>query len=405
MRARFPLLLPFLFLASFSSEAQHHFRVLHAFGQSRDGVGVHSSVILDGQGNVYGTTVGGGAYGDFGTVFRLAPGKNGRWKETLPHSFSSRNEGADGPYGGVVLGRNGVLYGTTQNGGKYTAGVAFELTPQGGGWSLRVIHDFGGPGDYACCPWGSLIMDPQGNLYGTSYAAFELSPVARGWTETQLHDFTGKNGDGLGPYAGPIRDVAGNLYGTTLLGGGGTECDAGCGTVWELSPGSEAQGGTEHILHAFGVTKGDGGFPSGGQLAIDAHGNLYGTTASGGPRLAGTVFKLTPPPSGASSEWKETIIHGFGEDQNGYLPGGGVIFDSSGNLYGTTGVGGAGCGGVFKLSPQSNGTWKYTLLHMFHQSDGCAPDANLTFGPDGRLYGTTSIGGAYGGGVVFQLTP
>jgi uncharacterized repeat protein (TIGR03803 family) len=395
-------------LLPFSVQAQHNFRVLHAFGSGNDGAGVYGSVILDAQGNVYGTTAGGGAYGDFGTVFRLTPENNGRWKETLLHSFHSQDGGA-GAQGGLVLGHDSTLYGTTQSFGEYNAGTTFQLTPQEGGWTFRVIHQFGGPGDYACCPWGSLIVDPKGNLYGTSYAAFELSPGAGKWTETQLHDFNGKNGDGLGPLAGPIRDIAGNLYGTTNLGGGG-DCGGGCGIAWELSPpaGSQdagQQGWTEHILHAFGVTGGDGAFPNLGQLAIDAQGNLYGTTGSGGPLRAGTVFELAPPPSGISGEWKETILHGFGEDQNGYLPEGGVIFDNSGNLYGTTGTGGAGCGVVFKLSLQNNDTWKYTLLHTFHQSDGCAPDANLTFGPDGKLYGTTSIGGAYGGGVVFQLTP
>jgi len=117
------------------------------------------------------------------------------------------------------------------------------------------------------------------------------------------------------------------------------------------------------------------------------------------------VFKLARPqaPSGG---WTETILHGFAEDQDGYLPTGGVILDSAGNLYGTTGVGGAyGQGVVFKLSPQPDGSWKYTLLHTFVGTDGSQPDANLTLGPDGKLYGTTATGGAHGGGVVFQLTP
>jgi uncharacterized repeat protein (TIGR03803 family) len=208
-------------LLPFSVQAQHNFRVLHAFGSGNDGAGVYGSVILDAQGNVYGTTAGGGAYGDFGTVFRLTPENNGRWKETLLHSFHSQDGGA-GAQGGLVLGHDSTLYGTTQSFGEYNAGTTFQLTPQEGGWTFRVIHQFGGPGDYACCPWGSLIVDPKGNLYGTSYAAFELSPGAGKWTETQLHDFNGKNGDGLGPLAGPIRDIAGNLYGTTNLGGGGT---------------------------------------------------------------------------------------------------------------------------------------------------------------------------------------
>jgi uncharacterized repeat protein (TIGR03803 family) len=99
-------------------------------------------------------------------------------------------------------------------------------------------------------------------------------------------------------------------------------------------------------------------------------------------------------------------LHGFGEGQDGSLPTGGVIFDGAGNLYGTTGAGGAyGEGVVFELSPQSDGRWKYKLLHVFNGYDGAEPVADLTLGPDGKLYGTTATGGAYGGGVVFQLTP
>jgi uncharacterized repeat protein (TIGR03803 family) len=380
--------------------------MLHAFGNGNDGAGVHDSITLDANGNVYGTTAGGGIH-KAGIAFRLTPESGGHWKETVLHVFGSRQYDGEGPLGGLVLDPAGNLFGTTQLGGTYDAGTVFELALGMHGWTEVVLYNFT-IHDLACCPWGNLVLDASENLYGTGGSAFELSPGPGRWKETILHNFTGKNGDGSAPFAGPIRDPAGNLYGTTMHGGGGG-CDAGCGTAWELSPpgshDSGNQGWTEQVLHAFGVTKGDGGFPSLGQLALDALGNLYGTTASGGPLRAGTVFMLTPPPSGTRGEWKETILHGFGEDQNGYLPGGGVIFDSSGNLYGTTGLGGAGCGVIFKLSPQNDGTWKYALLHTFHQSDGCSPGANLTFGPDGKLYGTTTIGGTYGGGVVFEITP
>ncbi len=394
-------------LLPFSVQAQHNFRVLHAFGNGSDGAGVYDSVTLDANGNVYGSTAGGGAHKD-GIVFRLTPGPKGYWKETILHTFPSSAKDGAGPRGGVVLAQDGTLYGTTQVFGKNDRGVAFSLTPTGDGWREAILYSFcsrqgcedGGE------PWGNLVLDSSsGNIFGTGFVAFELSPGRPGWKNATLHNFTGKNGDGYLPLAGPIRDGAGNFYGTTNLGGGSKNCDAGCGTVWELSPPSwDTQGWTEHILHAFGVDD-TLGFPETGQLARDGQGNLYGTTATGGPLRGGAVFKLAPPPSGFSGEWKETILHGFGEDQNGYLPEGGVIFDDSGNLYGTTGLGGAGCGVVFKLSPQSDGSWKYTLLHTFLQSDGCSPGANLTFGPDGKLYGTTTIGGTYGGGVVFQLTP
>ncbi len=411
MRPKF-LLFAFLILPLLAAHAQHQFRVLRAFGVGHDGAGVWDSVAFDKHGNLYGTTSGGGEYG-YGTVFELSPESGGRWKETLLVSFKPLDPRGAEPNGGLVLDSAGNLYGTTQTGGKYGAGTAFELTPQSGDWAFRVIHHFGGPGDYACCPWGNLVMDAGGSVYGTSYAAFELSPGSKGWTETQLHLFTGKNDDGLGPQAGPIRDASGNLYGTTLYGGGGPLCSDGCGTVWELQPpaSDDPSGVTawkERILHRFGFSDNDGVWPGLGQLAMDSQGNLYGT-ADGG-KYAGIVFKLTRVSKAASVDdvSRETILYNFTGGADGNHPSGGVILDNAGNLYGTTIAGGSsncGCGVVFKLSPQAGGTWKYTLLHTFVGPDGSQPDANLTLGPDGKLYGTTATGGAHGGGVVFQLTP
>jgi len=408
-------LLPVAFLAlSVLAQGQDHFKVLHAFGSGTDGAGVYDSVSLDAHGNIYGTTSGGGAH-KAGTVFRLAPGTQGAWKETILHTFPSSNEDGGAPFGGLLLAANGILYGTTESLGAHDRGVVFSLTASKHGWQEKIVHTFcsrqncedGG------APWGNLIMDPSGDLYGTGYVVFELLPGQKSWTDTTLHVFTGNYGDGSGPQAGPIRDAVGNLYGTTMHGGGSNECDDGCGTVWELEPPASDQPSgptawTEIILHRFGIVAGDGAFPGLGQLAVDREGNLYGTADSGGPYLAGIVFRLTRPSAGSSGVWKETILHGFAEDQNGYLPTGGVTFDSAGNLYGTTGVGGSqdcGCGVVFKLSPQADGSWKYAVLHTFVGSDGAEPVANLTFGPDGKLYGTTATGGTYGGGVVFQLTP
>jgi len=407
MRPKF-LVLALLILPSLAAEGQHHFKVLHAFGSGTDGAGVWDSVTLDARGNVYGTTSGGGAH-KAGTAFRIVPGSNEQWSEVILHSFFSRPHDGAGPLGGVVLGPSARLYGTTQVGGTYSAGTVFELGLGPHGWREATLYSFGNR-DLACCPWGKLVLDPEGNLYGTGGSVFELSPGPKGWTETILHVFTGDYGDGSGPQAGPIRDSAGNLYGTTLHGGGSNECGDGCGTVWELEPlaSDEAPGGmawTEIILHRFGFVAGDGAFPGLGRLAMDRKGNLYGTADSGGPYLAGIVFRLTRPSAASSGVWTETILHGFAEDQNGFEPSGGVILDNAGNLYGTTIAGGSGNGVVFKLSPQADGSWKYTLLHTFNGYDGSQPDANLTLGADGKLYGTTATGGTYGGGVVFQLTP
>ena len=404
MRPRF-LLFAFLILSLLAAQAQRNFRVLHAFGAGNDGAGVWDSVTIDVSGNIYGTTSGRGAYGG-GTVFRLTPGSTGHWSETILHNFGRQNDGA-GPLGGVLIGPSGVLYGTTQVGGAYSAGTVFELASGPHGWKETTLYSFGN-NDLACCPWGNLTLDPDGNLYGTGGSAFELSLGSKKWVESILHSFTARNGDGAAPFAGPIRDAAGNLYGTTRYGGGSNECADGCGTVWELQPpeGDEGLGAAawiEHILHRFGFSDNDGVWPGLGQLAMDSQGSLYGT-AQGGKTGAGIIFKLSHPAGESSEKWRETILYNLTGGANGDTSQG-VILDKAGNLYGTTLYGGNGNGVVFALSPQADGSWKYTLLHTFVGTDGSQPDANLTLGPHGKLYGTTATGGAHGGGVVFQLTP
>jgi len=341
-----PLRSMLLLCLALPAQGQHHFRVLHYFGNGNDGAGVWSSVTLDKAGNIYGTTSGEGLY-KAGTIFRLAP-STGYWKETILHNFGSWPHDGEGPFGGVLLTASGTLYGATQVGGAYGAGTVYQLSRGLHGWREVVVYNFTNH-DLACCPWGNLVEDPDGNLYGTGHSAFELSPSPKGWTETILHVFSGKNGDGQSPMAGPIRDVAGNLYGTTLHGGGSKECGDGCGTVWELSPpvsGGEAsaQGWTEHILHRFGVDD-TLAFPGVGQLAMDAQGNLYGAVL-GGKYRAGVIYKLSPvSAASATSEWRETILYNFTGGSDGGFPEG-VILDKSGNLYGI-------CGGgvVFQLAP------------------------------------------------------
>jgi len=410
MRPRL-LLLAFLILPLFAVEGQHHFRVLHAFGSGTDGAGIWGSVALDKRGNVYGTTSGGGTHKG-GTVFRLAPGSNGRRTETVLHDFASSPDDGAGPFGGVVLDAKGNPYGTTIEGGTHNGGTIFRLVPNNGHWKEEILHNL--CAKPACedggAPWGSLAMDSSGDLYGTGYVAFELTPHLNRWSDITLHEFTGKNGDGSGPQAGPIRDAAGNLYGTTLYGGGGPLCVDGCGTVWELEPPargdpSAAKAWKERILHRFGFSDNDGVWPGLGQLAMDSEGDLYGA-ANGGKYGSGVVFKLARPAMGSDQKWQETILYSFTGGADGAVSEG-VILDNTGNLLGTAALGGSdcGCGVVFKLSPQIDGNWKYTLLHTFIGSDGAEPLANLTFGPDGKLYGTTATGGVYGGGVVFELTP
>lgn len=250
------------------------------------------------------------------------PTAGGGWTERVLHNFGNGVDGAS-PWAGLIIDATGNLYGTTHDGGTYGVGTVFELTPTGGGgWTEKVLHSFNftdGGG-----PYGGLVMDAAGNLYGTTYAGgsggwgtvFELTPTGGGgWTEKVLFSF----GDiGGGPYAGLIFDSAGNLYGTTI--GGGTY---GYGRVFELTP-TGGGGWTEKVLHSFGIINAtDGAGPYAG-LIFDSAGNLYGTTYSGpviNGAYVGTVFELQPTGGG----WRETVLYSFSNGTDGSSPYGGLV--------------------------------------------------------------------------------
>jgi uncharacterized repeat protein (TIGR03803 family) len=228
----------------------------------------------------------------------------------------------------------GNLYGTTLQGGASDVGTVFKLDPAG---TETVLHSFGANVDDAYYPFGgSLILDSAGNLYGTTWynsqsgTVYKLAPDA---TETILHSFTTGSGDGELPYGTLVRDATGNIYGVTTYGGA-----FGFGTVFKLDANN-----TETVLYSFSGSGGDGAIPGGG-LVRNRAGNLYGTTNSGGSSYLGTVFKL-------DSNGTETILHNF-SGRDGRLPELGLVRDSKGNLYGTAQYGGAYGGGVvFKIAP------------------------------------------------------
>jgi uncharacterized repeat protein (TIGR03803 family) len=247
-----------------------------------------------------------------------------------------------------------------------------------------------------------VVFDATGNLYGTTFyggaygdgTVFRLAPGKNGdWTEKLLHNFDFNGEDGFSPRAGVIFDNSGKLYGTTVLGG------AGDGTVFEETHGKN-DSWTENVLHSFtGET--DGGLAN-APLVFDSSGSLYSTTVAGGSNGLGNVFKLT---RNAKGKWALTTLYSF-DNVDGVYPEGGVIFDSTGNLYGTTYEGGAynSSGTVFKLTPGGGGTWKETVVHSFgNGTDGSTPDAGLIMDASGNLYGTTNAGGAYGYGTVFEV--
>jgi uncharacterized repeat protein (TIGR03803 family) len=277
------------------------------------------------------------------------------------------------------------------------------------------LHNFGSGQDGSTL-YGGVISDASGNLYGTTFAGgpfnngqygsgivFELSPQkGGGWTETVLHNFGGAT-DGWGPTAGLVFDTAGNLYGTTQYGGGNTFCPGGCGIVFQLRP-PAVQGGawTESIIYRFKETyRGDN--PQSG-LVVDSSGNVYGTTFFGG-NGAGTVFELSPK----KGLWSERVLYAFVADSStGSFPNAALIFDSSGNLFGTTSQGGtSNAGTVFELTPKITGAWGYKVLYSFNSTagDGTDPVGSLIVDSGGNLYGATGEGGEHQLGTVFELTP
>ena len=384
-------------------------RILYEFGSTAgDGENPMSGLISDPAGHLYGTaSYGGDNVNNWGTVFELTPQASG-WTEQLLHTFAGYYTDGSEPWGSLVRDAAGNLYGTTLNGGNSNFGSIFELTPKaGGGWSERVLLSFNGYPEGGANPKSGLILDAAGNLYGTTTGGgtypqgtvFKLALQAGGlWKETILHSFTGTPSDGTDPEANLIFDGAGNLYGTTASGG-----VYNYGTVFELSPNASGTW-TEKILHSFGGGS-DGKNPS-GSLIFDAAGNLYGTTSYGGANtFCGNVFELKRNAHGA---WTETILHTFeGYPTDGYASYASLTFDAAGNLYGTTYEGGsANSGTAFELVPGADGVWSEVVLHNFGLgTDGIGPVGGLTFGAGGRLYGTTSAGGASNGGTVFEITP
>ena len=288
-----------------SAWAAPKYKVLHAFGAGKDGAGLYGGLVFDQRGNLYGGSSGGGDYG-YGTVFQLSRGRNGAWSERVLRSFRNNDPDGDEINGSLTVDAVGRVYGgTTFGGGPYTHGTVFEMTPQGQSWGFRVIHRFG-RNDRAGDPFGGLILDAAGNLYGAGGCAFELSPEAGGkWKEHILHCFPAYQGDGSGPYAGVIME-AGRLYGTTERGGAYK-----AGTVYELR--STSGGWKERVLHSFPASQYDGQVPGVGALVSDGAGSVYGTTLQGGRHTCGdvscgTVFKLAPTSHG---QWKETILYNF----------------------------------------------------------------------------------------------
>jgi uncharacterized repeat protein (TIGR03803 family) len=372
------ILLPAV-MATRPAQAQT-FTVLHTFTDKPDGATPpEEGLVLDAAGKLYGITANGGANGA-GSLFTL----DATGKETIVYNFGVK---AVSPQG-IIRDTAGNIYGTSGGALPNGYGSVFQLDPNGTETLLYVLTG----GTAGAGPSGGLVRDAAGNFYGNAVYAgdptcaygsgcgviFKVDPAGN---ETILHAFH-DGSDGAFPYGTMVLDAAGNLYGTTRLGG---DPSCGCGTVFKLDP-----SGQFTVLYTF---TGQGYVSPFAGLVQDAAGNLYGTTSGGGTSLEGTVFKLDP------TTGTETVLYSFTGGADGSNPMAGVVMDTAGNIYGTTDNGGLipcpddpfGCGVVFKVDP-TTGT-ETVLYALKGGADGVHPDVNVVLDALGNLYGAATSGG------------
>ena len=389
-----------------SSQIRAHVteKVLYSFTGGSDGGGPNGAVVFDGSGNIFGTThfggmtqCGGNVGGGCGVVFELAP-KSGGWAESALYAFSDSSDGGF-PNAGVVLDKNGNLFGTASTGGNFQCsigcGVVYELL-KSTGWGEHVLHAFAGSdGQF---PNAVLLQGSNGTFYSTTWfggstgngTVFSLTPSGSSWMENVLYSFGGA-ADGSAPAAGVIADSAGNLYGTTYKFDGYND-----GVAYELQKRSHGSW-KDRVLYSF-TGQGGGEDPYAG-LILRSKRRLYGTTIEGGSNGGGAAFELTD----AHHHWTERDLHVFGGAGDGSTPYGGLVADRAGNLFGTTLFGGTNNSGtVYELS-RTRGAWKERVLYSFTGGDdGGNPGGTLTFDSAGNLYGTAG-GGQSGNGVIFEI--
>ena len=397
------------------------FKILHRFTKSSDGGTPYGGLAADDSGALYGTTYTGGTInrhcpGGCGTVFRLAPSKHGGWALQTIHSFTGYPTDVSHSLASVTFDAMGNLYGTANDGGQNEPhhGGVFELSPTNGGWNENVIYNFTSRNGGGVEPIGGVALY-QGVLYGTTEfggeyeygTVFSLTHEKGGqWKEKTILNFPPEAGE---PSTNLIIDnrknkcCHGNLYGSVPTG------PEGQGEIFKLVPGGGSW--SEKFLAPFDAST----------LTIDSQGRLYGTIWGGGStncdRGCGSVFELQFV---ANQGWQLTTLYEFQGGSDGYTPSAGLAFDVAGNLYGTTTYGGigpcedfgeAGCGTVFKLSPAGDGTWQKSLLHTFSGGTrGAYPNGGtLVVDGAGKLYGATVAGGIKVGktrfGVVYQIIP
>ena len=383
----------FCAVAAIAAPAQSIFFTSLANFDFNDGAYTSATLVQGADGNFYGTTAGGGYCGYCGTVFKITPAG----ELTTLYFFG----GLDGlaPTGALLQGSDGDFYGTTKEGGPQQRGTVFRITPDG---ALTTLYQFCILG-YSCTdggnPFAGLVRGGDGSLYSTTAIGgisencpFGCGTIFRITTEgeqTTLYSFA--NSDGASPFGGLVKATDGNFYGTTRDGGLINEFCIGCGTIFKITP-----QGVLTTLHKFCSQPNcvDGASPYAGMVQGN-DGNLYGTTGLGGAGGWGTVFKIT-------LQGELTTLHAFCSEQNcadGAFPQSDLLAASDGHFYGTTIVGGVGYGTVFRIT--SSGI--LNTVHSFGVWDGAEPIGGLVQARDGALYGTTTSGASYDYGNVFRL--
>lgn len=389
-------------LASMPPTQAQTLTVLHSFTGGADGANPATGLTMDAAGNLYGTTYLGGA-NDYGNIFELRRAGQD-WLMKPLYNFTGQEDGAT-PVSRLTLARDGTLYGTSGGGQGIgeCCGAVFHLQPPATiprsvltPWNITLLHHFTGSDGEV--PNGDLLFDQSGNVYGTTLKGgsnntgviFELTPSSDSYTDNVLFSSPG-SGNETYPWGGVVPDTSGNLYGAF----NGLEPN---GAVFQLSP--SGSGWSLNVIYAFTGGR-DGRTPYGG-LIRDQAGNLYGTTSGGGIGGGGTVFELSP----SNGFWIFNVIYSFASPAS---PTDKLVFDASRNLYGVTQYGGTwSWGTVYKLMPPSggHGQWSLSTLYNFTGgNDGGLPFCSLIFDGSGNIYGTTNRGGTHGFGVAFELTP
>ncbi len=380
--------------------------VIYSFTGGSDGGGPSGNLTIS-NGDLYGTahfggmpTCGVNVGGGCGVVFRLIPEVSGWTQQTL-YAFGDAADGGF-PNAGVRVDPAGNVFGTASTGGSSACsigcGVVYELRSSGSAWSEQVLHAFDGTdGEF---PNAALTPDAAGDLYSTTWhggasgagTVFELRPSGSSWIEAVIHSFNGTS-EGTGPAGGVVLGKGGQIFGTTYPYNGNTD-----GTVYELTHGRRAW--HDDVLETF-ASGANGCNPYAGLIA-DAHGNLYGTTIECGTNGDGVAFEMVR----SGKHYRERVLHQFGAPGDGAEPYAGLSADASGNLYGTTVFGGAhGYGTVYELARTKRGYVEHILYSFAGGADGANPGGGVIADFLGNLFGMTSGGGAHNGGTVFEISP